>query len=134
MNYRKIATGMIEATYDNYKDWKKNEDFDLIEELNAHNDDIPVWCEMNDNTKCAAIEYVYKNRKTIELHSGCVEAWVQATAYFMLYSCATMMIEDGQPSLEMFFDDMDFMMDEDILEDGDVQAMLGISPDFTENF
>jgi hypothetical protein len=134
MNYRKIATGMIEATYDNYKDWKKNEDFDLIEELNAHNDDIPVWRDMSDNTKCAAIEYVYKNRKTIELHSGSVESWVQATAYFMLYSCATCMIHDGEPSLEMFFDDMDFMMDEDILEDSDVQEALGISSDFTGKF
>lgn len=132
MYYRKIATGMIESTYENYKDWKNNGE--LKTELNAHNDDIPVWCDMSDNTKCAAIEYVYSNRNTLELHSGSVEAWVQATAYFMLYSFASMMINNGQPELEMFFDDLDFMMDEDILEDSDVQTMLGISPDFTENF
>jgi hypothetical protein len=132
MNYRKIATGMIEATYKDYKDWKKNNELGV--ELNAHNDNIPVWCEMNDNTKCAAIEYVYNNRHTIELHSDCVESWVQATAYFMLYSFASLMTHDGQPELEMFFDDMDFMMDEDILEDSDVQEALGISSDFTGKF
>lgn len=132
MYYRKVATGMIESTYENYKDWKNNGE--LKTELNLYNDDIPVWCEMSDNTKCAAIEYVYNNRETIELHSDCVDAWVQATAYFMLYSFAKMMCHDGEPDLEMFFEDMDFMMDEDILEDGDVQAMMGISPDFTENF
>jgi hypothetical protein len=132
MNYRKIATGMIEATYKDYKDWKKNNELSV--ELNAHNDNIPVWCEMNDNTKCAAIEYVFSNRDTIELHSGCVEAWVQATAYFLLYDFVILLSNRGKPELEMFFDDLDFMMDEDTLDDEDVQEQLGISPDFGGKF
>jgi hypothetical protein len=52
----------------------------------------------------------------------------------MLYSFASLMTHDGQPELEMFFDDMDFMMDEDTLEDSDVQEALGISSDFTGKF
>ena len=76
MEYRKIATGMIEATYENYVQWR--EDGVLDEELNKHNQEIPVWDEMNESTKCSAIEYVYLNRDTIELHSGLVESWVQA--------------------------------------------------------
>jgi hypothetical protein len=36
--------------------------------------------------------------------------------------------------LEIFFDDLDFMMDEETLEDSDVQEILGISPDFTGKF
>ena len=132
MQYRKITTGMIEATYDSYKDWKNHNE--LSYELNKFNLHIPVWRDMSDNTKCAAIEYVYNNRDTIELHSGCVQSWVQATAYFMLSDFASVMFYGGKPELEIFFDDMDFMMDENILEDGDIQDMIGISPDFTENF
>ena len=130
MQYRKIATGMIEATYENYVQWR--EDGVLAEELNKY--EIPVWNEMNDSTKCSAIEYVYLNRDTIELHSGLVESWVQATAYFMIYDFAAIMAHDGQPEIEVFFDDMDFMMDEDTLEDEDVQKYLGISPDFGGKF
>jgi len=132
MQYRKITTGMIEAAYENYKDWKNNDE--LSYELNKFNLDIPVWRDMSDNTKCAAIEYVYNNRDTIELHSGCVQSWVQATAYFMLSDFASVMIYGGKPELEIFFDDMDFMMEEDILTDSDVMEQMGISTDFTGGF
>ena len=130
MQYRKIATGMIEATYENYVQWR--EDGVLDEELNKY--EIPVWNEMNDSTKCSAIEYVYLNRDAIELHSGLVESWVQATAYFMIYDFAAIIAHDGQPEIEVFFDDLDFMMDQDTLEDEDVQKYLGISPDFGGKF
>jgi len=133
MYYRKIATGMIESTYENYKDWKKNHE--LFHELNKYNTFIPVWRDLSDNTKCAAIEYVYNNRDTLELHSGIVESWVQATAYFMLFDFTAMLLHnDEEPELEIFFDDLDFMMDEETLEDSDVQEILGISPDFTDKF
>jgi hypothetical protein len=132
MEYRKIATGMIESTYENYVQWR--EDGVLDEELNKHNQEIPVWDEMNESTKCSAIEYVYLNRDTIELHSGLVESWVQATAYFMIYDFAAILAYDGKPEIEVFFDDMDFMMDQDILDDEDVQEQLGISPDFGGKF
>jgi hypothetical protein len=130
MNYRKIATGMIEATYDCYKVWK--DDDHLSYELNKY--DIPVWSKMDDGVKCAAIEYVYKNRKEIELHSDIVESWVQATAYFMLYEFSQWIFPDAHPELEMFFDDLDFMMEEDILQDSDVQKYMGIGSNFTEEF
>lgn len=130
MNYRKIATGMIEATYDCYKDWKNNNE--LSYELNKY--DIPAWSNMDDNTKCAAIEYVYKKRNEIELHSEIVESWVQATAYFMLYDFTKMIAPDARPELEMFFDDLDFMMEEDVLQDSDVQKYMGIGSNFTEEF
>jgi len=132
MYYRKIATGMIESTFDCYKDWKNHNELSV--ELNAYNDFIPVWRDMDDNTKCAAIEYVYKNRDTLELHSGIVESWVQATAYFMMYSFAVMITRGEEPELEMFFDDLDFMMDEETLEDSNIQEILGISPDFMGKF
>lgn len=132
MNYRKVATAMIEYTYGDYIDWKNRNQ--LSYELNKYNKVIPVWRDMNDNTKCAAIEYVHSNRDAIELHSGIVPSWVQATTYFMLYEFALQMIYDGEPELEMFFDDLDFMIDEDKLTDSDVQEQLGISTDFTENF
>jgi hypothetical protein len=130
MQYRKIATGIIEATYENYVQWR--EDGILAEELNKY--EIPVWNEMNDSTKCSAIEYVYLNRDAIELHSGLVESWVQATAYFMIYDFVILLSNRGKPELEMFFDDLDFMMDQDILDDEDVQEQLGISPDFGGKF
>ncbi len=132
MQYRKIATSIIEATYENYKYWKR--DNELSYELNKYNEQIPVWCDMDDNTKCSAIEYVYLNRDTIELHSGLVESWVQATAYFLLYDFVILLSNRGKPELEMFFDDLDFMMDEDVLDDEDVQEQLGISPDFGGKF
>ena len=130
MNYRKIATGMIESTYDCYKVWK--DDDHLSYELNKY--DIPVWSKMDDGVKCAAIEYVYKNRNEIELHSDIVESWVQATAYFMLYEFSQWIFPDSHPELEMFFDDLDFMMEEDILQDSDVQKYMGIGSNFTEEF
>ncbi len=132
MYYRKITTGMIESTYDSYKDWSKNGE--LSYELNKHNEYIPVWRDMSDNTKCSAIEYVYSKRDELELHSGLVESWVQATAYFMLYDFTKMIVPNDEPELEMFFDDLDFMMDEDILNDSDVQEQMGIGPNFTEGF
>ena len=124
-DYRKIAEGMIEFTYGEYKHWEKGDDpFDLY-------DYLPVWKDMDYNTKCSAIEYVYKNREEIELHSQCVESWVQATAYFMI-DHAMSIIGDIGP--ELFFDDMDFTMDSDILSDSNVQEQMGISTDFTEKF
>ena len=130
MYYRKIATAMIEATYDSYRDWKNNNE--LSYELNKY--DIPVWSNMDDNTKCAAIEYVYKKRNEIELHSDIVESWVQATAYFMLYDFAKMITPDARPELEMFFDDLDFMMEKDILQNRYIQEQMGIGSNFTEGF
>ena len=87
MEYRKIATGMIEATYEYYKEISVNEDKEgygltLDEFLESY--DIAVWNDMDNNTKSAAIEYVYNKRNEIELHSGYAEAWVQATAYFLI--------------------------------------------------
>lgn len=120
---------MIEATYDSYTYWNDNE---LSYHLNKY--DIPVWSNMDDNTKCAAIEYVYKKRNEIELHSGIVESWVQATAYFMLYNFTEMITPYDRPELEMFFDDLDFMMEEDVLQDSDVQKYMGIDSNFTEEF
>ena len=43
-------------------------------------------------------------------------------------------VEDFLPYIEIFFDDLDFMMDSDTLTDGDVQEQMGISSDFTEKF
>jgi hypothetical protein len=132
MQYRAIAVGMIESTYDSYKYWTttKENDFNLNEELN--NFDIPVWNSMSNNTKCAAIEYVYNHRHTLELHSDCVESWVQATAYFMILNFANVISEDAD--IEIFFDDLDFMMESDTLTDRDIQEQFGISKDFTNNF
>lgn len=131
MQSRKIAVGMIEETYDAYRnDWITQSQGELSYELNKFA--IPVWNNMNDNTKRSCIEYVYTNRDTIELHSDCVESWVQATAYFMIFNFASLMSED--PDIEIFFDDLDFMMDVDTLTDSYVQEQLGISKDFTNNF
>jgi hypothetical protein len=129
MEYRKIATGMIEATYEEYKDYKHVDDY-LFDWLN--NRYIPVWTNMDDNTKQAAIEYVYKNRDTIELHSGVTESWVQATAYFMIMNFAVVFSDD--PEIEIFFDDLDFMLDEDVLTDIDIQEQMGISKNFMDSF
>lgn len=134
MQCRAIAVGMIEDTYATYKNsWLKElveDGFLLDDELNKF--DIPVWRDMDTNTKCSAMEYVYNNRYTLELHSGCVDAWVQATAYFMILNFASILSEDAD--IEIFFDDMDFMMSEDILTDTDVQEQLGIDRDFTNKF
>ena len=132
MQYRRIAVGMIEDTYNTYKhDWSMDKNT-LISELEKF--DIPVWDDMDINTKRSAIEYVYNNRHTIELHSGCVESWVQATAYFMIMNFACLLAYDGEAEIEIFFDDLDFMMDEDVLEDRDVQEQMGIDKDFTNRF
>ena len=130
MHCRKIATGMIEATYDSYEYWKDNDE--LSYELNKY--DIPVWSNMDDGVKCAAIEYVYKNRNEIELHSNIVDSWVQATAYFMLYDFAKIIAPDARPELEMFFDDLDFMIEDDILQNRYIQEQMGIGSNFTEGF
>ena len=137
MQCRDIASGMIKQAYDLYKNgWVEDvATYNLSEELNRY--DIPVWNDMSDNTKRAAIEYVYKNVDTIELHSDCVESWVQATAYFMLMVFANFISPQASQydiELEMFFDDLDFMMEYDTLTDRDVQKQLGISKDFTNNF
>jgi hypothetical protein len=131
MQSRKIAVGMIEETYDAYRnDWMTQSKGELSYELNKF--DIPVWNNMSDNTKQSCIEYVYNNRDTIELHSGLCASWVQATAYFMIFDFASLMGEN--PEIEMFFDDLDFMMDSDTLTDENVQEQMGIPSDFTEKF
>jgi len=131
MQSRKIAVGMIEETYDAYRnDWMTQSNGELSYELNKF--DIPVWNNMSDNTKRSCIEYVYNNRNTIELHSGLCSSWTQATAYFMIFNFASLMCDN--PDIEIFFDDLDFMMDSDTLTDGDVQEQMGISSDFTEKF
>lgn len=131
MQCRAIAVGMIEETYNTYKnEWSV--DGSLFSELNKF--DIPVWNNMNSDTKRAAIEYVYQNRNTIELHSVEVESWVQATAYFMIMNFAWLFNPNGEVDIEIFFDDMDFMMDEDVLTDSDVQEQMGIAKDFTNKF
>ena len=131
MQSRKIAVGMIEETYDAYRnDWMVQSNGELSYELNKF--DIPVWNNMSDNTKRSCIEYVYNNRDTIELHSGLCSSWTQATAYFMIFNFASLMCDN--PDIEIFFDDLDFMMDSDTLTDGDVQEQMGISLDFTEKF
>jgi hypothetical protein len=131
MQCRAIAVGMIEETYNTYKnEWSV--DGSLFSELNKF--DIPVWNNMNSDTKRAAIEYVYQNRNTIELHSGEVESWVQATAYFMIMNFAWLFNPNGEVDIEIFFDDMDFMMDEDVLTDSDVQEQMGIRKNFTDKF
>jgi len=131
MQSRKIAVGMIEETYDAYRnDWMTQSSGELSYELNKF--DIPVWNNMSDNTKRSCIEYVYNNRNTIELHSGLCSSWTQATAYFMIFNFASLMCDN--PDIEIFFDDLDFMMDSDTLTDGDVQEQMGISSDFTEKF
>ena len=137
MQCRDIASGMIKQAYDLYKNgWVEDvATYNLSEELNRY--DILVWNDMSNNTKRAAIEYVYKNVDTIELNSNCVESWVQATAYFMLMTFAKLMCPQASEydiELEMFFDDLDFMMEYDTLTDRDVQKQLGISKDFTNNF
>ena len=131
MQSRKIAVGMIEETYDAYRnDWMTQSSGELSYELNKF--DIPVWNNMSDNTKQSCIEYVYNNRDTIELHSGLCASWVQATAYFMIFDFASLMGEN--PEIEMFFDDLDFMIDSDTLTDENVQEQMGIPSDFTEKF
>ena len=134
MQCRAIAVGMIEDTYNTYKNsWLKElveEGILLDDELNKF--DIPVWNDMNTNTKCSAMEYVYKNRDTIELHSGLCASWVQATAYFMILNFASIMCEN--PDIEVFFEDMDFMLDTETLTDKQVQEEMGICSDFTEKF
>ena len=131
MQSRKITVGMIEETYDAYRnDWMTQSKGELSYELNKF--DIPVWNNMSDNTKRSCIEYVYNNRDTIELHSGLCASWVQATAYFMIFDFASLMGEN--PEIEMFFDDLDFMMDSDTLTDENVQEQMGIPSDFTEKF
>ncbi len=131
MQSRTIAVGMIEETYDAYRnDWMTQSSGELSYELNKF--DIPVWNNMSDNTKRSCIEYVYNNRDTIELHSGLCSSWVQATAYFMIFNFASLMCDN--PDIEIFFDDLDFMMDSDTLTDRDVQEQMGISSDFTEKF
>ena len=131
MQSRKIAVGMIEETYDAYRnDWMTQSSGELSYELNKF--DIPVWNNMSDNTKQSCIEYVYNNRDTIELHSGLCASWVQATAYFMIFDFASLVGEN--PEIEMFFDDLDFMMDSDTLTDENVQEQMGIPSDFTEKF
>ena len=50
----------------------------------------------------------------------------------MIFDFASLMGEN--PEMEMFFDDLDFMMDSDTLTDENVQEQMGIPSDFTEKF
>jgi hypothetical protein len=132
MEYRKIATGMIEATYEYYKEISVNEDKEgygltLDEFLESYY--IAVWNDMDNNTKCAAIEYVYNKRNEIELHSGYAEAWVQATAYFLInnFTC-----DMGATDISLFFDDMDFEMQE--INDDEIKKIFGICSNFNDKF
>jgi len=135
MQLRKIAVGIIENVYGQYKDWQKyTEQFDLKQELNDCDHSIPVWDSMDDNTKCAAIEYVYLNRDKIELNSSCVEAWVQAAAYYMFYKFFDSIIIDGEPMLDVFFDDMDFELDKELLKNPDFKHTFGVQDDYTDPF
>jgi hypothetical protein len=127
MNYKNIAVPMLEEVYEYYRDFVKNDSEYVSIWLDY---DLPVWSSMTDNTKQAAIEYVYKNRNDIELHSGEVESWVQATAYFMLKKFWEEVVE----GCGGFFDDLDFMMEEDILQNKYIQEALGISSTFNNNF
>ena len=132
MEYRKIATGMIEATYEYYKELLANQDNEgygltLDEFLEGY--DIAVWNDMDNNTRCAAIEYVYKKRNEIELNSGCAEAWVQATAYFLINNFACDM---GATDISLFFDDMDFEMEE--INDDEIKEIFGICSNFNDKF
>jgi hypothetical protein len=130
MQYRDIAVGMIEATYHDYKnEWIHSNEI-LEEQLD--NFDIPVWNNMSIGTKQSAIEFVYKNRHSLELNSGVTQSWVQATAYFMIMNFAIVFAMD--PQIDIFFDDIDFMMDEDVLNNSNVQEQMGIAEDFTEEF
>jgi len=135
---RPLVENIIADSYSLYKElWVHEHPVDLSDSLNRYNEHIPVWRNMSDDTKRAAIEYVYKNRDTIELNSGCVQSWVQATTYFLLWEFfASKFFEYNNEhiELEMFFDDLDFLMEEDVLEDEDVREMMGISKDFTQKF
>lgn len=132
MYYRKIATGMIEATYEYYKELLANKDnksygLTLDEFLDSY--DIAVWNDMDNNTKCAAIEYVYKKRNEIQLNSGCSEAWVQATAYFLINNFACDM---DATDISLFFEDMDFEMEE--INDDEIKKIFGICSNFNNKF
>lgn len=127
MNYKNIAVPMLEEVYEYHKTIVKDEPEYVSDWLDY---DLPVWNSMSDNTKQAAIEYVYNNRNDIELHSGEVESWVQATAYFMLKKFWEEVVE----RCSGFFDDLDFMMEEDILQDRYIQKTLGVGSTFTNDF
>ena len=132
MYYRKIATGMIEATYEHYKELLANKDnksyeLPLDEFLEAY--DIAVWNDMDNNTKCSAIEYVYNKRNEIELDSNCSEAWVQATVYFLINEFACDM---GATDISLFFGDMDFEMEE--INDDEIKKIFGICSNFNDKF
>lgn len=120
MQFKKITTGMLEVAYELVKGFSEGEGFDpetLSALLGRHYDAIPVWCDMYTPTKVAAIKYVYDNRNNIELHSGCVAPWVQATAYYMVcrfFGSIIIRMDDGIAVDEIidispFFDDLDFM-------------------------
>lgn len=144
MQQRKLVEQILVASYkQRYLYVKEYEPESMGSFLYRHDSHTPVWRSMDDNTKQAAITYVYKNRKKIELHSGCVPAWVQATAYFMIYEWFYSFTENGDDftevsdgyefEIESFFDDMDFLSAKKTNNDA-VRSMLGISKDFNEPF
>jgi hypothetical protein len=141
MYCRKVFVSIIEETYKNFKralklSKSKNEFFkdEFKFFLEEYDEEIPLWCDIDASTKCAAIEYVYLNRKNIELNSGAIPAWAQAAAYFMLYAFIAPMC-DGVPDLGLFFDDEDFMAAKDVKNlPSEAMDMLGIRKDFNEPF
>ena len=141
MDCRKVFVSIIEEAYKNFKraiklSNSKKEIFEGELEffLEEYDDEIPLWCDLDVTTKCAAIEYVYLNRKNIELHSGVTQAWAQAAAYFMLYTFIAPM-SDGVLDLSIFFDDEDFMAANDVKKlSSEAKDMLGIREDFSEPF
>lgn len=143
MQQRKLVEQILVAAHEDYLYALDFQPEEISDFLSRHDSHIPVWCEMDDNVKQAALVYVYKNRKKIELHSGCVAAWVQATAYFMIYSWFysfshsetdyTDESDGDEVDIERFFDDLDFMSVENT-DNAAVRAVLGISEDFNEPF
>lgn len=143
MQYRKLVEQILIASYKSYTYVRDNHPEEMSDYLTRHDSHIPVWCDIDDATKQAAIVYVYKKRKKIELHSDCVQAWVQATAYFLIYDWFYSFADGGADyanesvgdefEIDRFFDDLDFMSVEN-LDNAAVRAVLGISDDFTGSF
>ena len=142
MQNRKLVEQILASAYENYKLVRDHEPNSLEDFLCRHDAHIPVWNDMDDKTKQAAITYVYKQRKKIELHSGYCQAWVQAAAYFMIWDWFYSFLlggsdyetesEGNEFEIERFFDDLDFMSS--TLRSKEVADIMGISDDFNEAF
>ena len=118
-----MITTAIDFAYHFNKALGEEEDQPFIEdpELNYR---IPIWDDMTTQQQVDALEYVYENPNDEDFgHSGCCTAVHQATAYY----CIKLM---QSIDTEFFFDDLDFMMAEDVRDDPQIQSMFGISEDF----